>query len=425
MRANASVFADRTHGLLFAAGDNLRRSTDDGKTWQIIIPPLQFELLAIDGKIYGAHDCSGTFYVVGTNIMRSEDGGNTFVSVQPQPLGGHYLFVKGWAFDRGSTVFWQNNIPPYVYLGPLTVSHDGINGLIKDSVRSAISVSSGDIVDTICSSAAALSIRVGSSICTGIRIDSISVLRAAGTIAKKIAAKTLFGDTTQFQLSYIGRAGGSDSLSLRVWFHSLEWGIKEFKDVQAIAENIALPAILAAPIKLDFGDVHIDSARQLTLQITNTGCTSLRIDSLISSNPALFSVSSQSYPLNIGKDTTRKITVTFVPKTRGAFIESIELGSSAGHRFIELLGNGIREEQGSVEGQPTETFAVYPNPASDRIDIRGLPHTAAIELRDLMGRMWFETSTQESSVSIPVRDIPPGLYVLHIGDRVVRIIIAR
>jgi hypothetical protein len=307
----------------------------------------------------------------------------------------------------------------------LTVSHDGINGMIKDSVRSAISVQAPDIIDTICSKAVTMAILVRSSVCTGVRVDSISVLRSSGTVAKKITPKTLTGDSAEFQLTYAGRAPGTDSIALRIWFHSLEWGLKESADVQLLSQNIAAAAVLDAPAKLDFGEVHVDSMRQLTLQITNTGCLPLRIDSLASSAPALFSITSQPYPIHIGKDTTRKITVTFAPQTRGAFLESIELGSNAGHRFIELTGSGVLEEQGSVDDQPTVKLAVYPNPSSDRIDVRGLARASTINVRDLIGRTWFEATPQESSTSIPVSDIPPGLYVLHAGDQTVRIIIAR
>jgi hypothetical protein len=426
LRTNASVYADRVHGIVFTGGDNLRKSTDNGRTWNVVIPPPQFELLAIDGQVYGAHDCSGTFYVSGTNIMRSEDGGNTFVSTQPLPLGGKFLFLKGWTFDRGSTVFWQNNQLPYVSFGPLAVSHDGINGLLKDSVASAITVAADAISDTVCdANAANFSIRVQSSLCTGVRIDSIGVVRSTGAIGRKIAGKTLFNDSAQFSLTYAGVVGGIDSITLRVWLHSLEWGMKEFVDVKTTAVNVSLPPVLIATDKLDFGDVHIDSTKQMFVRISNSGCAALRVDSVVSSNPTLFTVASQIFPLSVPRDSARNIAVTFAPKVRGLALESIELGTNAGHRYIAVEGNGVTQEQQDVKQLDRSNILIGPNPAFDIIHIRGLRSVENVAVRDLLGRTMIEQNVDGVDTEVSVAALAPGMYVLTVGHFTSRIIISR
>ncbi len=118
MKGSASVFADTMHHLVFTGGDNLRVSSDSGQTWTNVVPPQEFGILNIDGQVIGARDCSGTFYILSgivhggdsTDMMRSQDDGNSFDDVGRSPIFPDGTApIGGWVFDRGSTVFLKFN----------------------------------------------------------------------------------------------------------------------------------------------------------------------------------------------------------------------------------------------------------------------------------------------------------------------------
>ena len=293
------MFADTAHHLVFVGGDSVRVSADSGRTWEPVVLPPEFNIGALNGEVFGAHDCSGTFYVLTTDILRSQDGGNSFVNVGPAPSYG--FSIEGWVFDRGSTFFmgfgdyYGIHNPSNIF--DFFVTNDGADGFIPDSVASAISASADTIYDTICAVASVpFTVTVASSICTGVSIDSISVVHSDGVVKKNITPKTLFGNAAACVLSYSGTVPGIDSMVLRVLFHSLEWGFKEHVDVGAVAYSISPPAELVSPDSLPFGNVLLGKSAHSDLQITNSGCSPLRVDSVVSSNLAVFALQKLQFP---------------------------------------------------------------------------------------------------------------------------------
>jgi hypothetical protein len=432
--SSASVFADTAHHLVFVGGDSLRVSSDNGMTWSVISPPEEFGLIALQGQVFGAHDCMGTFYIAngtvnGSNadIFRSRDDGNSFENVGSNPFPPSFgSSMKGWAFDRGSTVI----LGFLEFIGSdldLDISHDGVDGLIPDSVRSAITVSADTIYDTICAVPSVLfHVSVASSLCTGITIDAISVIKTSGNISKTITPHTLFNNDTSFQFSYSGKKAGIDSIVLRVLFHSVEWGFEEHVDVPVLAYSVAPPAILIASDSLQFGDVRVTRTKQLPLVITNAGCSPLFIDSIVSSNGALFAVSVVPrliFPLTIKGGTTDNINIIYSPVTPGPSIESLELGTSAGHTFIELEGIGTTTAQElDSEAAPQVTFSIFPNPAASMIFVRGVDEHAPYELTDLLGRRVLNGFLDAQSID--VSSLTEGMYLLRSGAHFSRILIS-
>jgi len=60
------------------------------------------------------------------------------------------------------------------------------------------------------------------------------------------------------------------------------------------------------------------------------------------------------------------------------------------------------------------TISIYPNPAFDRINIRGLPHDAAINISDMTGRICIsQTATDQINISA----LSSGIYYLSIQDQ--------
>ncbi len=412
----ASVFADRAHGLVFIGGDTLRVSGDSGVTWSAVVPPPEFGIYSFTGQVYGANDCSGTFYfansvIYGTNtdILRSQDGGNTFEGVGPTPfIIWEGPATKGWVFDRGSTVFWGLLDPTKEF--DIVSSYDGVDGLISDSVYSALAISVDTISDTLCAvSSVPFKVSVASSVCTGVQIDAITVVHSSGNISNSVRPVVLFGNGTTFSLTYSGKSPGEDSIVLRLLFHSLEWGFEEHIDFPVTAFSATMPALLEVPDSLSFGEIPLFTSERRTLAITNPGCATLIIDSVVSSNPSVFSLSQLPFPLYVKRGATTNIGVTFSPVTAGPALEALELGSSAGHTFIELEGSG--ESVAAVSDQQPDKISVFPDPATSYINVLGVDDGAPYAMTDVLGRNVQSGIIQGHSISLS--PLPEGIYMLR------------
>jgi hypothetical protein len=73
----------------------------------------------------------------------------------------------------------------------------------------------------------------------------------------------------------------------------------------------------------------------------------------------------------------------------------------------------ITDQSKSLKG---ESLAVYPNPATDRLTVRGLEDGTAVEVYDLSGQEVLSSSIQHGSVDISV--LQPGAYVLKVDGNV-------
>src|SRR5207248_1009237 len=72
-----SIFADRSHGVVFVGGDSIWRSIDSGLHWATVPTPPPFGW-TIHGFVTGSHDCVGALYVTDNsgldfNNLRSLD----------------------------------------------------------------------------------------------------------------------------------------------------------------------------------------------------------------------------------------------------------------------------------------------------------------------------------------------------------------
>ena len=58
---------------------------------------------------------------------------------------------------------------------------------------------------------------------------------------------------------------------------------------------------------------------------------------------------------------------------------------------------------------------VYPNPAQNELNVSGLDNTLGGEIRihDLLGRRIYSSKISSSSVTIPVSNLIPGMYILE------------
>ncbi len=176
---------------------------------------------------------------------------------------------------------------------------------------------------------------------------------------------------------------------------------------------------------LQFGDVLIKQSKQLEFQIANAGCASLTVDSIVSSNPERFLLLPRSltFPMSIKGGTTANVAVTFTPSSVAQSVESIEIGTNAGHTFIELEGQGITIVDSVDEENANQMeLNIFPNPASSMLSVRGVDENASYEITDLLGRTVLRGTMEGGTISIVA--LPEGMYVLRCAGQAVRVIIS-
>ena len=59
-------------------------------------------------------------------------------------------------------------------------------------------------------------------------------------------------------------------------------------------------------------------------------------------------------------------------------------------------------------------FSIFPNPAADRITLRGLPENATIDIVDINGRKAYSTRTAGNELTIADAHLTPGIYLVRV-----------
>jgi hypothetical protein len=135
-----TIYIDRGRGTIYIGGSRgLNYSTDAGASWITMEKTSNGESTV--GKVYGTPDCTGTFYIVGSDlahpdILISRTQGDFFQLVGSNPGSVTTPPQKLMVFNRGNTLYWQEPISgghPNPTLGALWFSADGADGSAVDS----------------------------------------------------------------------------------------------------------------------------------------------------------------------------------------------------------------------------------------------------------------------------------------------------
>lgn len=420
-----SIYVDRTHKIIYIGGSKLMKSLDSGKSWQTLTNV--FYNLA--GPVVGSRDCSGTFYIASDPlthgvIYRSVDQGKFFQEAGPGMPSLTHL-KKAVVLDRGSTFFWLDTV------GLLYYVRDGIDGVITDSVRDRIIIEPDTGVRySLCNNLAATSFGVSLLFdqCTGIILDSLKQIKPAPQFAAKFIPGLINDTTIRIAFTYKPALAGRDTAHYRLKFHSpLTGNIEQvFFDVTGSA-NGGSPELLLSSSDLAYAPTYVDSARKLSVTISNIGCDTLRIDTIFSTNPAIFVGESKNFPLKIVPGKNIQYVVTFSPHFEGDYLESLDIETNSGARFISMSGKGIVRATKSVPVfAEEEGIRIYPNPANNFFTINSVrPLPERIVIRDLLGR---EVLTLKSNGAFnfvcDLHSLCNGYYVIDLEGSFQKIIIA-
>lgn len=411
-----TLYLDTVAGAVFAGGDPVMVSRDSGKTWSILSTPVY---PSTKGYVYGARDCSGTFYIVGElsgsyDFYRSTDHGITLQNVGLGPGKTPAVHHVG-ILDRGSTLFWLEK--DY----NLVTRRDGVDRNITDSVVSMLTIRPDTgIVSSACpgGKAVSFSVRVGFPGCTGIRIDNLTI--EGNGFATTFIPKTVAGGEVSIPCTYKASKVGYDTARVKVIFRSLTTNNTEIKTASVIGRGVSGPAELSISIdNISFGILDTSELSIKSVTVFNNGCDALRIDSVQSSLPDIFSITGYTFPMYVLGGSRASFNIIFSPQAKQKYLESLELYTSEGIRYVTLSGEGTFETGTGSVGR--STTRVSPIGLVSNIVFSGI-ELAVTSTLDVEAQAAIYTSfgsfianirIEPSSVTnIDVSNLPTGLYVL-------------
>ena len=77
---------------------------------------------------------------------------------------------------------------------------------------------------------------------------------------------------------------------------------------------------------------------------------------------------------------------------------------------------------GTADIKSNPTFNVFPNPASDKITVSGLPVNTEIQITDLTGKLLSTMRALKNATMIDVSSLPKGVYLLRSAFGVKKIV---
>lgn len=428
---SGTVYVDRERGTIYVGGSRaLSYSINGGTNWITIEKTGGGE--STSGRVYGTPDCTGTFYVVGSDIehpdiLISRTQGDFFQLVGSNP--GHIGTPpkKLIVFNRGNTLYWQEPIlpGPNTTKGALWYSVDGADGSAVDSAAFFMSlVVQKDNLFRICREPSkTVSVSFSNIDCIPLIVDSIRQLSGNGQLFADPTKFTVTDDAVVTRtLTYHNNNSilGWDTVRMIAYLHSSEGIRKESINFSVIVQTVSDPAEMTTNISdLSFGEVKVDGEKSLPFSITNTGCDLLRIDSIRSSYPEIFTVvSSKSFPITLAKNARADFSVKFRPSEEGPFLEALEIGSNGGHEFISLYGIGAKTPTISVESEmDAQRITFYPNPFIESVVIEHAPTGIELSVHDLHGRTISSVVSNNARTVIDLNAASAGTYILSIGSR--------
>lgn len=69
-----------------------------------------------------------------------------------------------------------------------------------------------------------------------------------------------------------------------------------------------------------------------------------------------------------------------------------------------------------VNTEETNDLLLFPNPASEQLSISNIPQNALIQIVNSLGKIVFESKSEESQFTLPTSEMENGWYLLHVTD---------
>jgi hypothetical protein len=115
---------------------------------------------------------------------------------------------------------------------------------------------------------------------------------------------------------------------------------------------------------------------------------------------------------DVGADLAGNVYVAGVI-TGNSYFDTIYVNTTSGqHGFLARMPAGVFVGETSIV--KSNDLQTYPNPASDVLYVKSSDAITVARVYDVTGKMMFEKNVAAGSFTLPVRDLPQGVYILNL-----------
>jgi len=379
LNANGLSFNDDIHGVMMAwhnNGQDWFTTSDGGVSWNIanITPPIEcWQPLAVKGtsKVFGIQDNSGYYFV------RSDDYGNTWRMTNPFIVGTgctrigncNILYVQGETVngesgtiasgDWGQTWMQITSEASYTvdtrfYVHGDSIYTGGENSSLWLYVRTPSLVFAPDSFDVKVQQACTpvdTILRISNLFCDGVDISSFSLEDSSIIRVDTTAPIHLNGIRDIFiPIHILSRQQGIVSTNLHI--HYLHSAIEADAVLPITVEtlhNVPQPYLMSNS-PFSFPNTNLCNKNELPFFFTNTGCDSMRIDSISllgSAGYSYYPKIDSAFTLSSGQNVSLKVRFdpAFVGLADGSLKVSFLLNGKQIDTIILFNGIGLRNDQ--------------------------------------------------------------------------------
>ncbi|MFA8301223.1 MAG: choice-of-anchor D domain-containing protein [Hyphomicrobiales bacterium] len=179
-----------------------------------------------------------------------------------------------------------------------------------------------------------------------------------------------------------------------------------------ISGNGITKSILAfEPASLDFGDVNIGETKTLVVKVKNTGNASMMIMSAAISEP--FSSTEIQNLASIPAGGEEEVHITFTPTEETEYSQDITLSGNFSNQDAKLPISGNGKIKSGVNEIAIQAD-IYPNPASDNINVVTEKNINSYKIMNLQGAIIDTKTVNSNNINISINNLESGLYIIQL-----------
>jgi hypothetical protein len=201
---------------------------------------------------------------------------------------------------------------------------------------------------------------------SGVTISGAGITISAGVRGSTIAP----GQTKTVDVTFAPRTAGSVSGSVKVASNATNSPVT----IALTGDGVAALPLTATPASASFGSVPIGTTNSQTMQLKNTGTTSVTISSATVSGKG-FQLHGITPPLELAGGKTTDITLSYAPTVTGYVAGTVSIVSNAENKTLTMTASGTGVTA-------TRTITATPTSMSFGSLVLGSSKTLPVELKN-------------------------------------------
>jgi len=109
-------------------------------------------------------------------------------------------------------------------------------------------------------------------------------------------------------------------------------------------------------------------------------------------------------------------TATFSVETNGEYYIGFH-GYSIPYQGLLLLDDVKLDNLSSVDVRPEGTIMMYPNPATDQLNIKAEEVISSVSIYDISGSLVLSEKCNNQNISISISQMASGIYIINIETK--------